>query len=345
MEVNFRTTKADVLSFYRYYYFRRFLGWRVIILIIAAFWIPAGWSTGGPFIARVYLLHVMAEAGLMAVTLAIYYWIVVLWLISKMKAKRAGGESFTMTLSPDGFKVTTAGGEIRSWRWENVKEAGTGGGYVFIWLFHGRGYLIPTNCFASENDAGNFAGIIRNGIEKVRGNSDMAMRARRLRWWGLVGIVPNFGVIAGIILFFRGISFRDRWLVVIGVADILFTVAFWNLIEPWEMKSDSWTELFTKASQNQLNTVFRDVEFCKLQHGVYPDSLSQLARPGESVWIQDPLQYRDLKGKSVNFFYEKVGDRYWLFSVGPDHKPFTKDDIFPQEELGDTAKFGLLPRR
>src|SRR6185437_8989998 len=222
-------------------------------------------------------------------------------------------------------------------------------GYVFILLFNRRVHLIPRHFFLSENDADNFTGFIRNGIEKVRRNSDRSrkLRARRLRWWGLVGFVPNFGVIAGLILFFKGIfQFKDRWLVVIGVADVLFTVVFWFVFTRWEMNSGTFTVLWTKMSQDQVNSLFRDIEFYKIQHGAYPDSLSQIARLlDKNVWIADPLQNRRPGGKVTNFFYEKVGDKYWLFSIGPDHTPFTKDDIFPQLEPADTAKFGLLLRR
>jgi hypothetical protein len=98
-------------------------------------------------------------------------------------------------------------------------------------------------------------------------------------------------------------------------------------------------------SQDQLNSLFRDIEFYKFQHGVYPDSLPQVAALHGNVWINDPFQNRRGGEKAANYFYEKVGNKYWLFSVGPDHQPFTKDDIFPQLEPADTAKFGLLLRR
>jgi len=348
MEVDFRTTKADYHAFYTYYFFRRNVGWRILVLVVGSLWIGDFRSSDQPFYIGTYLLHALIAAVVISLLYVVPYGAAVLRLIRQTKATGVTERSFIITLNPDGFSVLSPGAEAKFWRWESVRTADSGGGYVFISLFHRMLYLVPRHFFLSENDADNFTGFIRNGIEKVRGDSERSrnLRARRLRWWGLVGFVPNFGVIAGLILIFKGIfQFRDRWLVVIGGADILFTVVFWFAITRWEMNSGAFTDLWTKMSQDQLNSLFRDIEFYKFQHGVYPDSLPQVAGLHGNVWINDPFQNHRGEKRALNYFYEKVGNKYWLFSVGPDHQPFTKDDIFPQLEPADTAKFGLLLRR
>ena len=348
MEINFRTTKADYQAFYTYYYFRRNLGWRIPVLVILGLWIGSFRSSDQPFYIGTYLVHSLIAIVVIALLYVVPYWAAVLRLIRQTRASGVSEKSFTITLNPDGFSVLSPGDEAKFWRWESIKTADSGRGYVSILLFQRRLYLIPRHFFLSENEADNFTGFIRNGVEKVRGNSEMSrqLRARRLRWWGLVGLIPNFGFIAGLILFFKGIfQFRDRWLVVIGVADVLFTVVFWFAFTRWEMNSSTFTDLHTEMSRDELTSLFKDIEFYKFQHGVYPDSLSQVAGPHGNVWINDPFLNGNAGKKAANFYYEKVGDRYWLFSVGADRQPFTKDDIFPQLEPADTSKFGLLLRR
>lgn len=358
MEVEFRTTKADFMAYYRYYFFRRNSGVRIAFVIIVALWIGAVRGADQPFHIPVFLLHTLIAGPVIALLLFVLpYGIAVGKLRKLVKAKGFAERNYKITLTADGLSVQSpvAGAseegkvykESEFWRWESVRTAGSGGGFIFIQLFHRVVYVISRHYFHSDNEANNFTGFIRNGIERVRGSgiASKKARARRLYWWGLVGVIPNFGVIAGLILFFKGLfQFKDGTLVVIGVADILFTVLFWWAIDQWQMNSDGFIRLETKVSQDQLNNLFRNIEFYKLQHGVYPDSLKQIEKADAYVWINDPLQQRHLKSKSVNYFYQRVGAKYWLFSVGLDGKPFTKDDIFPTMNPADTVKFGLLLR-
>ncbi|HXD77917.1 MAG TPA: hypothetical protein VN616_08910 [Puia sp.] len=348
MEVAFRTTEADYRAFYTYYFFRRNIAWLILVPVVGGLWIGAILSTIYPFHLWTYLMQVVIAASVIVLIQLIPYWTALIRLVRQTKATGVTERNFNITLEPDGFRVVSPGEDAKFWRWEAVRTAGSARGCVYVSMFHGVFYVIPRHSFLSGNDADNFTGYIRNGMEKVRGNSERSrkVRARRLRWWGLVGFVPNFGFIAGLILFFRGIfQFRDWRLVVIGVADCLFTVVFWSAFDRWEMNSGTFIKWWTKTSQDQLTNDFKNIEFYRFQHGVYPDSLPQIANPRGNVWINDPFYQGRAQGKGGHYYYEKVGDKYWLFSVGPDHQPFTKDDIFPRLEPGDTAKFGLLVRR
>lgn len=48
------------------------------------------------------------------------------------------------------------------------------------------------------------------------------------------------------------------------------------------------------------------------------------------------------KEKNSYYNYEKVGDKYLLFSSGQDGIPNTKDDLFPQVEISNSSKIGLI---
>ncbi len=47
----------------------------------------------------------------------------------------------------------------------------------------------------------------------------------------------------------------------------------------------------------------------------------------------------------VFYNYEKIGDKYSLFSSGQDGIPNTKDDLFPQVTITDSSKIGLIKNR
>ncbi|MGZ5193098.1 MAG: hypothetical protein ACXWVV_04190 [Kaistella sp.] len=87
-----------------------------------------------------------------------------------------------------------------------------------------------------------------------------------------------------------------------------------------------------KGSQMSLNRLVKDVEYYKLENGRYPDSLQQLLNKADFVLIYDPLQsIRNKKERA--FFYKNFQNKYFLFSVGVDAIPFTKDDIYPTPNL------------
>jgi hypothetical protein len=104
-------------------------------------------------------------------------------------------------------------------------------GFLYVTLFTNKYYVIPTDAFPTENEAINFLGVLKNGILKVRGQST-ERKIHNLYYWGLIGLIPNFGAVAGVILTVKGFNYKDKKLIAIGIACILFTVAFWTLIFP-----------------------------------------------------------------------------------------------------------------
>ena len=91
----------------------------------------------------------------------------------------------------------------------------------------------------------------------------------------------------------------------------------------------------------QLNSLVKNIEYYKLTHGQYPDSLKQLLEDDKLAPINDAVQGMNTKGDSY-YNYGKVGDKYFLFSSGPDGIPKTKDDLFPQVPITDLSKIGLI---
>ena len=147
---------------------------------------------------------------------------------------------------------------------------------------------------------------------------------------GYLGIIPLIGFFVGIALVLYGLfRYKDRKLTSIGIACILFTVLVYSTLFYVGEYSDIGKKGYEKIAQIQLNDLIKDIEYYKLQKGSYPDSLKQLEKQDEIIAINDPTQSRNGK---VYYNYEKIGEKYTLFSSGSDRIKNTADDIYPKVE-------------
>jgi hypothetical protein len=157
---------------------------------------------------------------------------------------------------------------------------------------------------------------------------------------GILCLIPLFGAFVGLALLLIGLlKYKDKWLSIIGAAGILWTIIVYSTMF-YELKHTSvFKEGLEKYSQLQLNSLVKNVEYFKLVHGQYPDSLEQLLDDDKLAPITDAV----LGMKKNSYYnYKKIGDKYLLFSSGPDGIPNTKDDYFPQVIITDSSKIGLL---
>jgi hypothetical protein len=163
-------------------------------------------------------------------------------------------------------------------------------------------------------------------------------------YWGLLGLIPLVGAVNGLIMVISGISkYRDVKYVIIGCTGIVITLVTYgallyhingNFTDP----ANIFRSQFIDISQNEQNSLIKEIEFYKLQYGAYPDSLQQL-KDKSFTNIYDPVL-----GNSRIFNYHKMGNKYTLFSSGVDEIPNTADDIYPSLSI-DTNKIGLIIRR
>ncbi|MCA0383157.1 MAG: type II secretion system protein GspG [Bacteroidetes bacterium] len=161
-------------------------------------------------------------------------------------------------------------------------------------------------------------------------------------WLGLLCIIPLVGAFVGLGLLLYGIfKYRNKKLVIIGIAGIVWSIVIYSSLFYAMKHTTVFKQGFSKLSQQQLNTLVKELEFYKSQHGQYPDSLPQLLIDNANVSIADPIQLNQQK-TSTHFYYEKKGNKYLLFSVGNDGKPNTSDDIQPSLTLQDSGSVGLI---
>lgn len=161
---------------------------------------------------------------------------------------------------------------------------------------------------------------------------------------GLLCLIPLVGAFVGLGLLLYGlIKYKDKRLSIIGAAGILFTVLVYGSLF-YAMKNASiFKKGFADISQIQLNSLTKNIEFYKLQHGQYPDSLQQLLDDDKLAPITDAIQLNQRRENS-NYNYQRIGDKYMLFSAGQDGIPNTQDDLFPQVAVSDSSKIGLIKK-
>ena len=152
---------------------------------------------------------------------------------------------------------------------------------------------------------------------------------------GLLGFMPLVGFFVGLGLLLYGIiKYKDKKLIVIGISCMLFTIIVYSSLFYYGFKSEAGKKGWANLSQLGLNSLVKNVEYFKIEHGHYPDSLQQLINKNDPVFIDDPLRGFD-GNKNINFNYKNLGDRYLLYSSGIDGIANTKDDIYPEVDTSN----------
>ena len=144
--------------------------------------------------------------------------------------------------------------------------------------------------------------------------------------FGIFSLIPLLGLLVAVISVIFGVAKLrvDGWkLILIGVVGILST----HFSYPW---------LGSKFTVRDLHRCVTAIEFYKQVHGQYPKELKDLNEgktglENDKTLIHDNDRGIGFFGRVPPYYYELLqdGTGYYLFSVGPDQKPFTSDDIYP----------------
>jgi hypothetical protein len=157
-------------------------------------------------------------------------------------------------------------------------------------------------------------------------------------------LIPIIGIPFGISAVLWGISdwkLGGKKSVAIACLGFVFSLLFgWYafFLADNIINSPNADETKEKFAQTGLASIMRYIEYYKLGHGYYPNTLMDLKEndinfPERSFfdpfsssnlfWMSDP--------ETQNYFYavHENSVSYELFSVGPDKIPYTQDDIYP----------------
>ena len=165
-----------------------------------------------------------------------------------------------------------------------------------------------------------------------------------------ISFIPLIGIIFGLIAIIWGLVTNKRGgkkLALAGAAGIAFTIVLYSGLFYFGFKKRGgiYDKLRVELAESDLTQLVQAIEFYKVQNGKYPDSLKTLSESlpkNSTVFIFDPTDVK-MKGAPRYFYYELADqNHYYLLSVGPDGKPFTRDDILPEVPIGPKGKVGLL---
>jgi hypothetical protein len=228
-----------------------------------------------------------------------------------------------------------------AYHWNSVRRFMESPNYIYIRFLGNRGILIPKRAFGTAKEMWSFIAEVKQRLSRVK-SSRQRTGAEKLYVWGLLGLVPNIGFVAGIVLLYKGLfKYKDKKLITISLAGILVSVAFWVGF-PHLVNSTVFDDVKKLSAKDELNTEVKSIEFYKQKNGNYPDKLGREVDEGNFVIEEDPFATE--KMKYSKFQYQKIGNKYTLFSVGPDREAHTADDIYPDITKGDTVRFGFLGR-
>jgi len=342
MELIIQKTKKDYIRFYTFYFFKRKQKLRLCLAFGLAIYCSV---ISDSKTLTEYIVKFLIFASLFSFCIFVLPYISSLFRLNKwLRTKKEMLEKTKISIVETGIEIEREK-TVVNWNWDSIDFIENSSEYLNIVLREKKGsFFISKTSFESDNNAKLFYENIQSKLTNEKGHLK-DQDGKHLYRYGWIGLIPNIGVIAGMILIYNGIfKYSNKKLVIIGIADILFTIVFWSIFTSENIQNKLFADTDEKLAQTQVNSLVKDIEFYKIQHGEYPDSLEQINDSSAFVWITDPFLNKGKNKKDVNFHYVKIRTKYTLFSVGSDKIPNTKDDIYPTVTMGDTIKFGLVKK-
>ncbi len=166
-----------------------------------------------------------------------------------------------------------------------------------------------------------------------------------------LSFIPMLGVPFGLASIIWGLASKrtgGRVVAAIGVGGLALTVALYGglFYFGFMVRGGIYDELRVRMAQDNLDSAVKEVEFYRVAHGKYPDSIEELRASLDKASL-DALRLDDPRviGGSVTphlFYYKKIDDdHYALGGVGLDGQPFSKGSLAPK--VAPDAKLGLVP--
>lgn len=344
MEVEFQISKQDYIDYYKTQLKENFQK-KIPIVAVILFFVIASSNTNHFFLVKTVLL--LFGYGLL---LSIGFYFLPFWLFNRqLKKIMASDPDYCQRkkwlIQDDGLK-SESGSSTAVRNWESFTKVRSNQKYISLTLIDKRYLMIPKSSFISDAEATNFLGSIQTKIFQAQGLSTSRLNKSSVFYKtskppyaiGLLGFVPIIGAIVGIGLILYGIfKYRDKWLILIGIAGISFTIVVYSFLN-YAGKKNLFSDGFVNMDKRTLNSLVKEVEFYKVQNGIYPNRLEQLDIKDEFISTSDPLMMHE---KNNKFNYHLIGNGYTIFSSGIDRIPNTVDDIYPTLAI-DTTKMGLI---
>lgn len=229
MQIEILNTKADYIIFFNLYYYRKNSG-RLFILMPFFLICTYNASLGQHHTINweKFILIVLSFFAILYLLPLIIYFIRLNIIVLKNPSVL---DSKKISLLTD--KITIDSLSIKaSIEWKNIISIYQITNYTYLKFSDNKYFLIPNRFFPSPIDADRFYKNIYRNISTIA-PTEKPLNGAHLYWWGIVGFMPNFGVISGLVLLYKGIfTYKNNNLIAIGIASILFTFIFWAIMIP-----------------------------------------------------------------------------------------------------------------
>lgn len=344
MQIEYQTTKKDYIQFLNFHLRKMVID---KIAAIGIFSLIAAISIGGKEfnLWNFAVTLILFPIGL-GTLIYLYSFIRLMYTLNKSKSTdKYYADKKTLTTTDDGLNITyySTGASVLL-NWDKIKSVHSAENFVNVSAYNNAAFFIPKRFFLSDTEIVTFLEIVNNRPRKknVWAEHQIKEYNKPPYWVGWFCLIPLIGAFVGVALILNGIfKYKNTRLIITGLAGIVFTVGIYSSMY-FNSRSENTRKGFTPFAQSDLNTLMKNIEFYKMQHGTYPDSLQDLKTKDDFTSINDPIQIVNNKSTNTYYNYKKVGNKYYLFSSGVDGIPNTKDDIYPQLNKRDTAKFGLI---
>ena len=352
MELAFQLSRKDFIDFYKSL-FRDSLKKKIGFILLFAFLVAMGFTAE----KNMPLTFAIIFLGTVLAGISIFYFIPLFNTVRRINQLPGlpGSEWFL-----EYFLYTAESGMIIhksrteqidkiEIKWSYIDSFHSNEIWIWIKLVDKSIFLIPKRFFSSPEEIMDFLGLMNTEMRRLRGlrtmptgNTGILLKKEREKpsyWFGLFGLVPVFGVIAGVTFIYLGIKkFRDKGLIYIGILGILISICttayFVHLGR--SLASEAGKGFVSTISQMELHVLIKNIEAYKTRHGIYPDSLQQLEN-GTKIYDAKP------NGRNNPYFnYQKIGNRYTLFLAGEDGLIHTADDVYPVFSEYDSSKYGFI---
>ncbi len=228
MKVSYQLVEKDYSTFLKQLYFHSNLVKQVALTVAIAGLLASVRAKGQPIIIIPFIVKFIGIGVLVYLLFVVIPYLLASARVNKTLLGKNISKSVTIENINEGVTIRM-GHEYTIIKWPEIRTVGKVKDYLYTKLYDGRYYVVPLAYFSSSSESDKFANEINAGIINSPDNNKIK-KLHNLYYWGLLGLIPNFGAIAGIILLIKGANVKDKKLMVIGISCVMLTVLFWVLV-------------------------------------------------------------------------------------------------------------------
>jgi len=340
MQIEIQNTKKDYINFFRLVFFEKLRNKAALIIILS---LIIASSLSGKYFE--WLPFIIITIFIPVIFCSLIYVISYFKVLYDLRKSKSIGKDPTdkkiLSITEGGLNINySSTGLNKLLTWNRIISANTTESATYL-VLDNKSFFLITSHHLSPAEINDFSAEINKHLNKGPLWFEYQTRKKPPYWMGWLCLIPLIGGIVGIVLIINGIfKYKNIKLIAFGTLGLAFTVAIYSSIYFYS-RSNKGRSGFAPFAQSDLNNLMKNIEFYKMQHGTYPDSLMQLKAKDDFLSINDPIQ-DFVKNKKPYYNYKKVGNKYYLFSSGVDGIPNTKDDIYPDIDKIDTSRIGLI---